>query len=83
MKDSKPVTVGILVGLLLTVISVVGFVCIRNPGAFRAENIHSYSVEQVCGFCMEVWLPAGIIGLPMLLVSMIVSMVRESRNNEQ
>ncbi len=79
MKDSKPVTVAIFAGLLLSAVFVVGILYANNPGLFVRRDLSNYAVEQVCAFCAEHWLPAGIVGIPLLLVGMIVSIVRESR----
>lgn len=82
MKDSKPVTVGILVGLLLVVIFAVGLACAQNPGALRNEHIQSFALNQLCDFCAAHWIPAGAVGVPLLLVCTIVSLVRERKRNK-
>ena len=79
MKRSKSGAVVIFIGLLLIVIFAVGLVCEKNPGAFQRKYHYDYALEQFCAFCRSWWLPAGIIGIPMFLISLILSLVRESR----
>ena len=79
MKAGKSSAVAIFIGLLLTVIFAVGLVCTGNLGAFTVKYRYDYALEQFCYFCTQVWLPAGIIGIPLFLVSLILSLVRESR----
>ena len=81
MKDSKPVTVFIFVGLLLVIIFVVGLVCTKNPAAFQTKYRYDYTLDWFCSFCADWWLPAGIIGIPMMLISVIFSL-RKGRNKE-
>ena len=70
------------VGALLIVICVVGFLVDRNPSALTRQYRYDYATEQFGVFCSRIWLPAGIIGIPLFLVSLIVSLVRESRNKK-
>ena len=81
MKDSKPVTIAIFVGVLLIVVFIVGLVCDVNPAAFRVKYRYDFALEQFCDFCTRFWLPAGIIGIPTFLVSMFISLTR-SRQDE-
>ena len=83
MKARKSGAVAIFIGVVLIVIFVVGLVCLRNPSAFRAKYLYDYALEQFCAFCVNWWLPAGIIGIPLFLVSLILSLVRESKEKEQ
>lgn len=80
MKQSKSSTVSIFIGLLLVVVFAVGLICSKNPGAFMQKNYYDISLEQFCAFCVNWWIPAGVIGIPLLLVSLILSLRRESRN---
>ena len=83
MKARKSGAVAIFIGVVLIVIFVVGLVCLRNPSAFRDKYLYDYALEQFCAFCVNWWLPAGVIGIPLFLVSLILSLVRESKEKEQ
>ena len=79
MRSRKSGAVAIFVGALLVVIFAVGLVCSDNPGAFTQKYRYDYTLEQFCAFCVNWWLPAGIIGIPMLLGSLVLSLIRESK----
>ena len=79
MRARKSSAVTIFIGVLLIVIFAVGLVCTKNPSAFRVKYRYDFALEQFCDFCTRFWLPAGIIGFPMFLISLIVSLVRESK----
>ena len=81
MKDSKPVTIGIFVGVLLVVIFGVGLTCEKNPAAFMKPYRDDFALEQFCNFCKGIWLPAGVIGIPLMLVCLIISFIREKKEN--
>ena len=83
MKGKKSCTVAIFVGLLLIAVFVIGLVCEKNPGAFQRKYVYDYTLEQFCAFCRNWWLPAGIIGIPTFLVSLLISLHRESKEKEQ
>ena len=80
MKGQKSSAVFIFLGALLVVIFVVGLISERNPGAFQTRYKSELALEQFLAFCRYLWLPAGIIGIPMLLISLILSLVRERKN---
>ena len=82
MKGKKSAAVFIFLGLLLIVIFVVGQICEKNPSAFLRKYRYDYALESFCAFCVNWWLPAGIIGIPMFVISLIVSLVRESREKQ-
>ncbi len=79
MKGKKSGAVAIFVGALLIVIFAVGLTCEKNPGAFMSRYRYNRSLELFCAFCVNWWLPAGIIGIPTFLVSLILSLVREGK----
>ena len=83
MKAKKSGAVTIFIGVLLIVVFVVGLICSRNPAAFQTKYRYDYTLESFCTFCMNWWLPAGIIGIPLFLISLIVSLVRESREKDR
>ena len=82
MKGRKSAAVSIFIGLLLIVVFVVGLVCEKNPSAFERRYRYSFALEQFRSFCVNWWIPAGIIGIPVFLISLIISLVRESREKE-
>ena len=82
MKGKKSITVFLFIGLLLIVVFVVGQICEKNPTALLRKYQYDYALESFCSFCVHFWLPAGIIGFPMFLVSLIVSLVRESKEKK-
>ena len=79
MKGKKSGAVAIFVGMLLIVVFIVGLICSKNPGAFQTKYRYDFTLEQFCAFCLNWWLPAGIIGIPLFLISLIVSLVHESK----
>lgn len=83
MKGSKSAAVAIFIGLLLIVVFAVGIICERNPGAFRMKYHYDFALEQFCDFCTKCWLPAGIIGIPLFLVSLILSLAKDAKQKQQ
>ena len=75
--------VAIFIGLMLIVVFAVGLIANRNPGAFSMKYRDDYALEQFVAFCRNLWLPAGIIGIPVFLVSLIRSLVLDSREKDQ
>lgn len=67
------------IGGLLIVIFAVGLVLRRNPGALSRPYRYDLALEQFGVFCSNVWLPAGIIGFPVFLISLVISMIREKK----
>ena len=80
-KESKSAAVSIFVGMVLIVIFIVGLVSNRNPDAFRTPYRYDYALESFVRFCAEWWIPAVIIGFPLFLVSLILSLIRESKKS--
>ena len=83
MRHQKSGVVAIFVGALLIVVFAVGLIASRNPGAFTRKNYYDFALEQAVDFCRNWWLPAGIIGFPTFLVSLILSLRKESRENRE
>ena len=81
MRGNKSGAVAILIGVLLIVVFAVGLICEKNPSAFVRKYQYDFALEQFCAFCRDWWLPAGIIGFPLFLVSMLLSLIRESKRN--
>lgn len=82
MKGRKSSAILIFVGLLLIAVFVVGLICEKNPGAFQRKYRYDFALEQFCDFCRNWWLPAGIIGIPTFLISLLLSLRRESKEKE-
>ena len=83
MKGSKSGAVAIFIGVLLIVVFAVGLICEKKPSAFLRRYEYNLAMEQFCAFCRDWWLPAGIIGFPLFLISMIVSLIRGSKENSE
>ena len=83
MKGRKSAAVWIFIGLLLIVVFAVGLICEKNPSAFLRKYQYDYALEHFCAFCVNWWLPAGIIGFPMFLISLIISLIRESKEKAE
>ena len=81
MKEGKSGAVAIFIGVLLIVVFAVGLICEKNPSAFVRKYQYDFALEQFCAFCRDWWLPAGIIGFPLFLVSMLLSLIRESKRS--
>lgn len=75
--------VAIFIGVILIVIFVIGILANRDPGMFMRKYRYDYALEQFVMFCRNWWLPAGIIGIPVFLVSLIRSLILESRESKQ
>ena len=68
---------------MLIVIFAVGLAVDRNPGALNRPYRYDFALDQFGAFCAGVWLPAGIIGIPLVLISLIVSLIREKKEKEK
>ena len=82
MKARKSGAVAIFIGVLLIVVFAVGLIVQKNPSALTSKYRYDFALEQFCAFCANWWLPAGIIGIPLFLISLITSLVRESKEKE-
>lgn len=80
MKGKKSGAVSIFIGALLIVIFAVGLAVDRNPNALSQRYRYDMALESFGVFCSQVWLPAGIIGFPLFLVSLIISLIREKND---
>ena len=78
MKGRRSSAVLIFVGALLIVVFAVGLIGSRNPDTFRPRYRYNYTLEQFLWVCDQLWIPAGIIGFPLFLISLTVSLIRES-----
>lgn len=83
MKGRKSGAVFIFLGALLIVIFAVGLIAEKSPGFLSSRYRYDLTLERFRAFCAGFWLPAGIIGIPMFLISLIVSLIREKNDREQ
>ena len=83
MKGRNSCAVLMFIGLLLIVVFAVGLAVDRNPAALRRPHRYDLALEQFGAFCASIWLPAGIIGIPLLVISLVVSLVRERIEKEK
>ena len=70
------------IGMLLVTVFIVGLIVDMNPRALIGRYRQELSLELFGVFCSRVWLPAGIIGIPLFLVSLIISLISEKKNKE-
>lgn len=82
MKGRNSSAVMIFIGLLLIVIFAVGLAVNGNPGALTRKYYYDFALDQFGSFCAGIWLPAGIIGIPLFLISLIISLIREKKEKE-
>ena len=82
MKQGKTSTVLIFIGLMLVVVFVIGLACSRNPDVFKRRYVYDYTLDKVCAFCADWYIPAGIIGIPMLVISVLVSLAKDKKSND-
>ena len=83
MKAKKSGAIAIFIGALLIVVFFVGLACQKNPAALQTPRRYDFALEQFSRFCVDWWLPAGIIGFPTFLISLIISLVRESKEDKR
>ena len=82
-KDRKSATFFIFVGFLLVAVFAIGGMTSRNPDLLRSRYRVDYTWESFLLFCENWWIPAGVIGIPMLLISLVLSLWRESKDREK
>ena len=83
MKSRKSGAVSLFLGLLLIVIFGVGLTVDQNPAALVQPKKYYHALLQFGTFCSAIWLPAGIIGIPLFLFSLIKSLIQEHRANRE
>lgn len=83
MKGRKSGAVWIFVGALLIVIFAVGMAVDKNPNALSSRYRYDMALEMFGVFCSRIWLPAGLIGIPLFLVSLIISLIREKKSDKE
>ena len=83
MKSRKSGAVSLFLGLLLIVIFGVGLTVDQNPTALVQPKKYDHALLQFGTYCSAIWLPAGIIGIPLFLFSLIKSLIQEHRANRE
>ena len=83
MKSRKTGAVSLFLGLLLIVIFGVGLTVDQNPATLVQPKKYDHALLQFGTFCSAIWLPAGIIGIPLFLFSLIKSLIQEHRANRE
>jgi len=83
MKGRNSGAVMIFIGILLTAVFAVGLAVVKNPHALNRPYQYDFALDQFGAFCASIWLPAGIIGIPLLVISLVVSLVRERKEKEK
>ena len=82
-RDRKSAAIFIFLGLLLIVIFAVGRIFSQDPSAFYNRYRVDRALDDFVYFCSQWWIPAGIIGIPMFLISFLLSLVREHKENQK
>ena len=80
MKASKSGAVWLFIGVLLTAIFLIGLSVSKNPDLFATKYRYDFALDQFKAFCAEWFWLAGLIGIPTLVISLVVALVRESRD---
>ena len=83
MKNKKSGAVSLFLGLLLIVIFGVGLTVEQNPAALVQPKKYNHALQQFGTFCSAIWLPAGIIGIPLFLFSLIKSLIQEHKARKE
>ena len=83
MKSRKSGAVSLFLGLLLIVIFGVGLTVEQNPAALVQPKKYNHALQQFGTFCSAIWLPAGIIGIPLFLFSLIKSLIQEHKARKE
>jgi hypothetical protein len=78
-QRSKSNAVAIFIGVLLTAVFVIGLTVTNNPDAFNVKYRYDFALDQFKEFCASWYVLAGVIGIPTLVISLVISLVRESR----
>ena len=83
MKSRNSSAVCIFIGALMTVVFAVGIITSRNPSALLPPHRYDYALVAFCAFCRDWYLPAGISGIPLLLISLLISLHRERKESRR
>lgn len=83
MKSRGSETVFIFLGALLSFCFGIGLAYARNPGMLYQRNSYDLSWEMFVSFCGKWYIVMGLIGIPMLLITLIVSLVRGKKESDK
>ena len=83
MNERQSGAVSMFIGMVLSVIFGVGLTVDNNPTALMRSHSYDFALEQFGSFCASIWLPAGIIGIPLFLFSFIISLVKEKKHKRE
>lgn len=83
MKAKKSGAVCLFIGALLIVVFAVGLIFERNPAMLVSRYRYNLALEHFCAFCAAWWLPAGIVGFPLFLVTLIICLAREKKDRDR
>lgn len=76
-QDHKGTAICVFLGLLFIIFSVLGFSFYQNPGNFLKADRYDLAFEQFLRFCCSLRYAFGAVGIPLFLISLIVSIVRK------
>ena len=83
MKGKNSSAVFIFLGALLSFGFGIGVAYMKNPGMLIRRGQFDISWEMFTAFCGKWYWLMGLIGIPMFLISLIISLVRERRANQE
>lgn len=82
-KDRRSSAVTLFTGLLLTAVFGIGLASVRNPGLFQNRYLQDTARDFFVNLCEQIWLPAGMAGIPMFLVSLILDLRRDRKERRR
>ena len=82
-KSRKSDAIFLFIGILLIAFFAIGLTAEHHPQAFTSRYRYDYALESFIRFCKSIWFPAGVIGFPVFLISLISSLWHESKENKE
>ena len=79
MRSRGSETVFIFLGALMSVCCGIGAAYAHNPGMLYQRKIYNLAWERFVIFCGNWYIVLGIIGIPMLVITLIVSLARDRK----
>ena len=83
MKSRGSETVFIFLGALLSFCFGIGLAYDQNPGMLFQRYSYDVSWEMFVSFCGKWYIVMGLIGIPMLLITLTVSLVRGKKDSDR